>query len=158
MNYSFAEAQDDDWSWILKGSAEAVWVSLPEERKQQLGREAIDQHYEDEARDFQGDDRFPNQAILARDPEGRRSGFVWVAEATTDGTGQPHGFVMDLYLDPLHRGTGLAKVLMEKAEDWCRARGLKYMQLSVSPANTPAYRLYQKLGYTVERHILSKDL
>lgn len=158
MDYSFSEARDGDWSWILQGSAEAVWASLPEARKQQLGREALDQHYEEEARDFHGEERFPNSAILARGPAGQRCGFVWVAEVRNDGTGQPHGFIMDLYLDPSHRGAGLAQVLMQKAQDWCRARGLKYIQLSVAPANTPAYRLYQKLGYLEERQILSKDL
>jgi RimJ/RimL family protein N-acetyltransferase len=158
MDYSFTEARDDDWSWVLQGSAEAVWASLPEARRKQIGREAINRHYEEEARDFHGEERFPNSVILARDSAGERCGFIWVAQITNDGTGRPHGFIMDIYLDPSHRGTGLAQVLMQQAEAWCRVRGLKYIQLSVAPFNTPAYRLYQKLGYLQERQILSKDL
>jgi ribosomal protein S18 acetylase RimI-like enzyme len=157
-DYTFREAGADDWPFIFRGSAEAVWAGLSEERRTQVGREKLLEHYRNEARSFKGETRYPNLALVALDPGGELGGFVWVAETQVDGLGVTHGFVMDIYVEPRHRGSGLGNELMRRAEDWRRSRNLAYMLLAVSPGNLEACGLYGKLGYAVEKHILRKDL
>ena len=59
MNFSIESAEKDDWPWIWQGSAEAVWASLSDERKREIGRETIEKHYKERAKTFQGYKGFP---------------------------------------------------------------------------------------------------
>lgn len=158
LEYQFMPASVEDWTWVFQGSAQAVWDSLTEKRKSRIGWEAVAASHRDKAQGFQGYTQFPNQAIVARDSQGERAGFIWVAETNVDGTPQPHGFVMDLYVALPHRGKGLSKKLLSAGEEWLRERGLDYVLLSVAPHNQPALALYSRVGYKVEKLILGKEL
>lgn len=157
-DFQFGPAGAGDYPWIFEGMAEAVWVSLTPHRQEQIAREEVFRHHRKHAMGFAGHEDFPNLAIIARDREGNRAGFVWVAEYSMDGAGKPHGCVMDIFVAPACRRRGLARRLMAEAENWCRSRGLKYLLLSVAPHNQAARELYRAEGYEVERLIMSKDL
>ncbi|MFW9924460.1 MAG: GNAT family N-acetyltransferase, partial [Candidatus Thorarchaeota archaeon] len=47
-----------------------------------------------------------------------------------------------------HRGKGLGKFLMLKAHENCKKANVEKMILDVTAANTTAYNLYKKLGYS----------
>lgn len=52
-----------------------------------------------------------------------------------------------LTVDPAHRGRGIGRMLLERAEELAAARGLGTMQLEVRSDNDAAIRLYRASGY-----------
>jgi aminoglycoside 6'-N-acetyltransferase len=54
------------------------------------------------------------------------------------------------------RGRGIGTALMLAAEEWARAHGAERMDLGLDAANTGALRLYERLGYEVHGHSMSK--
>jgi ribosomal protein S18 acetylase RimI-like enzyme len=54
---------------------------------------------------------------------------------------------------PAHRGTGVGEALMLGLVDEARARGVERLWLEVIVENTPALRLYEKLGWTHVRDV-----
>lgn len=49
-----------------------------------------------------------------------------------------------------YRGIGIGSVLMEKAENYARERGVRRMELEVFGKNTQAIKLYKKRNYEIE--------
>ena len=69
-------------------------------------------------------------------------GGVWI------GLRPPHAaFVYDLYLRPEARGRGLGRAAMHAVAQWCRARGVLRLGLSVAGHNAVALHLYESLGF-----------
>jgi GNAT superfamily N-acetyltransferase len=54
------------------------------------------------------------------------------------------GYVLNVFVEPTHRGRGLATRLMELAEEECRRRGMVFMVLHASAMGRP---VYEKLGW-----------
>lgn len=54
------------------------------------------------------------------------------------------GYILNVYVEPGHRGAGLAKHLMDLAVAEGRARGLDYMILHATQMGRP---LYERLGW-----------
>ena len=105
--------------------------------------------------------RAPFRAWLApRLADGTYFGFVAETEgAAVGGVGlmaldwPPHplhpennrrGYVLNVYVEPTLRRRGIARALMERAEDEFRRRGLAYAALHAADAARP---LYESLGW-----------
>lgn len=89
--------------------------------------------------------------------------FGWIVEADAAPVGglgmmvidwPPHpshptqaarGYILNVFVEPEHRGHGLAKALMELAMAEARERGLQHMILHATAAGRP---LYEKLGWS----------
>jgi GNAT superfamily N-acetyltransferase len=103
-----------------------------------------------------------NSEAFLRDamPRGRYRG--WLAE-TADGQvvagagvtildwpgspGDPapcRAWVQNVYTEPAFRRRGLARLLMERAVEWCRAEGMANLSLHASEFGRP---LYESLGF-----------
>lgn len=54
------------------------------------------------------------------------------------------GYILNVYVDPEHRGRGLATQLMDRAKEEARERGIHYMILHATDQGRP---LYEKLGW-----------
>jgi ribosomal protein S18 acetylase RimI-like enzyme len=70
------------------------------------------------------------------------------------------GSVFAVYVDAAHRGTGLARALLEAAIARARDEHLKVVQLTVTVGNDAARRLYAEFGfrtYGIERRGLCVD-
>jgi GNAT superfamily N-acetyltransferase len=55
------------------------------------------------------------------------------------------GYILNVFVEPEHRGRGLAKQLMVEARDEARHRNLTYLVLHTTAAGRP---LYEGLGWT----------
>ena len=55
--------------------------------------------------------------------------------------------IYSLTVDPAHRGRGIGRLLLRRAEEAAVARGLGTMQLEVRSDNDSAIRLYRGGGY-----------
>jgi ribosomal protein S18 acetylase RimI-like enzyme len=54
----------------------------------------------------------------------------------------------DVFVEESARGTGLGQALVEAAITRARERGAKRVELDVNDQNTPAWKLYEKLGFS----------
>jgi len=52
-----------------------------------------------------------------------------------------------MYVDPAHRGRGVAGPLMAAAEEFARSRGVSRLVLQTGDRQPEAVRLYHRLGY-----------
>jgi GNAT superfamily N-acetyltransferase len=59
----------------------------------------------------------------------------------------PGGHLLGMWVDPAHRGTGLAGRLIDHAAAWARERGAGELVLWVVDRNTAARRAYRRAGF-----------
>lgn len=95
---------------------------------------------------------------VAETPEGQPLGYVFVTTREDYFTRQPHAHVEILAVAPEAEGRGIARVLMQAAEDWSREQGYTRVTLNVFATNTRALGLYEHLGYRPETVHYLKDL
>ena len=107
------------------------------------------------------DESLSRSHCAARSPATRmhRFGFLLMLDADPDDvTGQPQAYVVYVAVQPEYRRRGVARRLLERAEQEARARGLAVMALAVTESNRKARTLYRTAGYLTERRLLIKDL
>lgn len=83
----------------------------------------------------------PDRLPLVADVAGTPAGLAWAHR---------EGDIVTLYqvwVAPEHRGRGIAHALVERAVDWARQRGALAVELGVTARDTPAARLYKRLGF-----------
>lgn len=92
--------------------------------------------------------RPPGTAVfVAEDGGGAPLGFIHLQTATDYYTGEEHGHVADLVVAPEGEGRGVGRALLEKGEEWARARGFRWLTLSVFAQNVRAREVYRRLGF-----------
>ena len=57
------------------------------------------------------------------------------------------GWLYYVAVDPLQRERGLGRAIVQHAESWLQARGVRKVQLLVRAGNTAAGDFYERLGY-----------
>ena len=65
----------------------------------------------------------------------------------------PTARIYSLVVEPKQRGRGIAQQLLAAVEAEARDRHCQALRLEVRPDNAQALRLYNHLGYTVERRL-----
>jgi ribosomal protein S18 acetylase RimI-like enzyme len=73
-------------------------------------------------------------------------------------TGDRHGHIFMVYVNPKHRRQGIGSALLYHAESWARARGDRQITLQVFLKNETAINLYHKLGYQPYSLLMQKPL
>lgn len=63
------------------------------------------------------------------------------------------GHVTTIGVSPEHRRRGVARRMMERAEESFRRRGVRLMRLEVRSINAGAQKLYMNLGYSVTQRL-----
>lgn len=100
--------------------------------------------------------------VFVAEEEGEVVGFVcvWgaVPQEEVDEVPGPFAFVSDLVVLPEHRGRGIGRRLLARAERHARQRGAALLKLAVLAENTAARRLYEELGYAEHEVVLAKPL
>ena len=64
-------------------------------------------------------------------------------------TDNPKAHIAWIAVDSEHRRKGIAKVLLQMAEQYCKGLGCKYVDLSsrISPEREAAHKLYESFGF-----------
>jgi ribosomal protein S18 acetylase RimI-like enzyme len=122
------------------------------------------------AGNLQWDATYPNQAVFQRDID---LGQLWVSEIDTTIAGvaaittdqesdyaqvgwdidEPAIVVHRLAVDPVFRGAGVAKALMQMAEVVAIERGIPTLRVDTNTRNEATQRLFPKLGYQLAGEI-----
>jgi ribosomal protein S18 acetylase RimI-like enzyme len=126
-----------------------------------LHPEAFGSSYEDEAALDRAEfvERVATAGLVrfgAFDAHGSLVGLIGLQ--IRSGAKQRHkAFLFSMYVDAAHRGTGLARQLVEAVITAAREAGAIVLQLSVAADNAPAQRLYRRMGFTtygIDRRLL----
>ena len=94
------------------------------------------------------------------DTDGRFVGFLLGGvEASPSQFDWPDRFILgDLYVDADHRGSGLARRLVERAADQAREDGCSELALDVDLDNERALAFYEKLGFSPARERMRRSV
>jgi ribosomal protein S18 acetylase RimI-like enzyme len=85
--------------------------------------------------------------FIAEDEQGSPLGFVHLETGKDYYQHEAHGHIANIIVAPQGEGRGIARLLIEKGEEWARTRGYRWLTLSVFAQNTRARDIYQRLGY-----------
>jgi ribosomal protein S18 acetylase RimI-like enzyme len=97
--------------------------------------------------------------VLVAESKLERLGFVLLLDGLPDEvTGLPQAFIAYMAVEPHARRRGVARALLQRAEQVARRRGLPHLALMVTEDNLAARQLYAQAGYSTERRLLSKAL
>lgn len=106
--------------------------------------------------------RSPDVDIFVAQTESRLVGFVHVVIRQVPDVPilvpRRYAVVENLAVGEEHRRIGIGLALMERAEEWARAKGVTSIELNVYAFNRVAQRFYQKLGYEILSHRMTKAL
>ncbi len=155
MDIRIREATRDDHALIWKATLDTVWNDVPPEERRDLDRTALERHFRPHA--AQVIDSREN-AIFVAESGGNTLGYAIIGSASTMLTPVPFGFVYDLWVSPEARRHGVAKRLLERAEDWCRQQGYRKLKLEVAASNKAARALYASDGFAEERVFMGRTL
>ena len=90
--------------------------------------------------------------------DGRRLGYIHMRPGKDGVTEEPCGYVSLLALEKDAEGTGVARRLMEEAEDWARSRGYRLLSLDVFADNRHSVDFYARGGFRSETLRMVKPL
>lgn len=86
------------------------------------------------------------------------AGLLWQdLPPNPDTTLSQRAYVMNVYVQPQHRGKALARHLMDAVLDECKARGVRIVTLTASDAGRPTY---ERMGFEpqAELKLLLEDV
>jgi GNAT superfamily N-acetyltransferase len=63
-------------------------------------------------------------------------------------------------VDEAHRGTGIGKALLKRAETWARDQGHRVLRIRSNVVRTEAHAFYESMGYghTKTSNVFVKDI
>jgi len=156
MNISFREANEKDLQLVKKFTLETAWTAFPENDKKLLDREKWTKNFLEMFERLSK--RETDRIFIAEDESQAFTGYLWVGEGANMMTGLKNGFIYDIFVKEEFRGRGIGRILLEKAESYCREKGYSKILLMVSINNAAAIKLYDKMGFKAEEMYMGKEL
>lgn len=96
--------------------------------------------------------------FIAEDADAVPLGFIHLQTGTDYYDHEEHGHISDVIVAPEAEGRGVGSLLLAKAEEWARARGYRWLTLSVFARNVRAREVYERLGYGADIMKYVKEL
>jgi GNAT superfamily N-acetyltransferase len=90
----------------------------------------------------------PGTVLFVCEEDGALVGYACLVEVIFLGL-DPYVEVQSILVDGAHRGLGVGRMLMERAESWAAGRGFPKVALSSRVHLEGAHRFYRSLGYEV---------
>ncbi|GAB4237204.1 MAG: GNAT family N-acetyltransferase [Stanieria sp.] len=83
---------------------------------------------------------------------------LWMGTAIDQASGKIYGYIFLLIVLAEYRRQGIGKALLNKAENWAKARGINGIGLQVFSHNQSALQLYHQLGFQTQSLSMIKYL
>jgi ribosomal protein S18 acetylase RimI-like enzyme len=99
----------------------------------------------DDEDDDEGAEDQDSPTFVAVGADGSLAGFVSVSYAAWN----RRLTIEDIEVAPGHRGRGIGKALMVRAEEFARQRGAGHVWLEVTNINAPAINAYRRMGFAL---------
>ncbi|ANZ48398.1 acetyltransferase [Erwinia phage vB_EamM_Caitlin] len=93
---------------------------------------------------------------LAIDENDKAVGFL--SFAISGKNAQKWLWIHNFYVDSSQRGKGVGTLLMDTVKEYGKAKGCRFMQLTVLDNNDAALAMYQKMGFQTEMQDMVKEL
>lgn len=90
-----------------------------------------------------------NVVTLVAERDGEVIGYTYAGVEGTDymSLRGPAGVVYDIVVDPVHRGQGVGRMLLDATLKALKARGVTQVVLSTAEPNSAAQRLFDRAGF-----------
>jgi ribosomal protein S18 acetylase RimI-like enzyme len=156
MDIHLREAKATEMPLVKKIFVETSWDYVPETQKKLLDREKwnrnVIEYYESLLK------QEDSMVFIAEIEHYKCVGHLIVGQTKGTITELSSGYIYDIFVEEEFRGKGVGKLLLEKAEDYCRKKGHSRISLSVSATNDSAIKLYSRTGYKPERTTMAKEI
>jgi ribosomal protein S18 acetylase RimI-like enzyme len=102
----------------------------------------------------------PTIVILVAERDGEVIGYTYAGVEGTDymSLRGPAGVLHDIVVDPVHRGQGVGRMLLDAALEALRARGAPRVVLSTAEQNSAAQRLFTHAGFRPTMIEMTREL
>lgn len=155
-NYRIFETYNEkDLEYIKEAHYITVWESFGTE-KRYLDEKTIKKNIDDQLSKIDKSDNV--KVFILKDDSGNIIGFILLQVVTNNFTNEAVCFILEVFVEPKHRGQGIGSILMGIAEKFAKDNEIKKVVLNVAPHNDIAHGLYKKLGYTEEKIRMSKKM
>ena len=84
------------------------------------------------------------------------SGFARIKKAKPYLDHGEYSYLGFMYTDPMHRGRGVNKMIIDALKKWSFKRGLQEIRLTVYEENIGAIKAYEKVGF--KKHLVEMRL
>ena len=156
MDITFREARETDLQLVRKYTVETAWATFSENERKQLDKEKWTKNI------LEGFEKLSKRAtdriFVAEDESHAFLGYLWIGEGSNMMTGLKHGYIYDIFVKEEFRGRGIGRMILKKAEGYCREKRYSRILLMVSVSNETAIRLYHKMGFKAEQTYMGKAL
>jgi ribosomal protein S18 acetylase RimI-like enzyme len=156
MSVNIREAKEADIQLVRKHTVETAWTTFSESEKKQLDKDEWTKHVLEVFERLYK--RETDRIFVAEDECHAFLGYLWVGESRNMMTGLNHGYIYDIFVKEEFRGKGIGRILMERAESYCRGKGYPRILLMVSTSNKTATKLYSRVGFKAEQVYMGKSL
>ena len=143
---------------IRRGLSETNWQDIPADQKASLKREECDKKVFEDFDRYVREKKFKFQVFVAQTQQGRPVGFVSVGETMNPAVGLKMGTVLDFWVEPLSRKSGIGSRLLDYALTYLQSKGYSHASIMVSATNERAMPMYKKRGFREDRVYLAKKL
>lgn len=144
-----------DLPHLLRMAAVLAWQITPEDDRQATTPQAVALG----ARmNLIGVLRSPGGTAIVAEEDGRPVGFLLVALQPNDKTGQPQGYMADIYVEPAYQGRGLARQMHFAAEAYLRQIGIRTITNWVHAHNRQGQAASARHGFETWGVMMAKEL
>lgn len=148
--------QRSDLPQLMTLAAKNAWSIQPAEEQQNLLRfpavaEAAHQN-------LLGMLSTPGGTVFVADAGGQIGGYLLVGIGPDSVTGDPFGYLADVWVHPQLRHHGVGQSLVQAAENYLRRLGVTRAKAWVHAHNTAPQRLLTGLGYQPEGIVMNRNL
>ena len=97
----------------------------------------------------------PRVEVLVAEINGQviGSGYARIETAKDYLKHEKHAFLGFMFVDRLHRGKGVNKLIIDALKDWAAAQDITEFRLEVYNENDPAIKAYEKVGF--KKHMIT---
>lgn len=145
----------NDLPWLMQMAAQTDWEIMNPDDKATARPEVV---YANAHRNLVATLASPGGTAIVGVDGGRPIGFLLIGIRPDERTGEPQGYMADIYLEPPYRGKGLAKQFHELGEVYLRRLGIRKVTNWVHATNplgqkASAARGFQLWGVMMEKRL-----